>query len=291
MKRFDLKVVDDPKHFLNINVDVQSPTRIKLSMEAYILGMADTYVPDWRSWKPVALPCTDRLLKEYEIAHAREQPLDAAVIERVRSKVGALIYATPTIRVDACTAVGRLSRGQTFATAGLETCADECIVYLAQTADLGLTYDGNHPNACVAVAQSDSDWAVGHSTTGWAVWLAGAVIAFSSKRQACIATSSTEAEIVAASTCSLELAFLRTLLRELGLEQEEGTPLGVDNSGALDLARDRRSCHRSRHIDRRYFKVREYAALGELAVKHVPTADNAADLLTKPLDLPTFLKH
>jgi hypothetical protein len=80
------------------------------------------------------------------------------------------------------------------------------------------------------------------------------------------------------------------LLRELGLEQES-TLLQTDNSGALALARDRKSCHRSRHVDRRYFKVRELAALQELHVEHVPTADNAADLLTKPLDEAAFLKH
>ena len=159
VKRFDLKVVNDPRHFLGMNVDVQSPTRIKLSMDAYVLGMADRYVPDWRSWPEVKLPCTDKLLVEYEKAHAREQPLDSKVLERFRAKVGALIYATPTVRVDACTAVGRLSRGQTFATAGLERCADETIVYLAQTSSLGLTFDGTVPNACEAHAQSDSDWA------------------------------------------------------------------------------------------------------------------------------------
>ena len=67
--------------------------------------------------------------------------------------------------------------------------------------------------------------------------------------------------------------------------------LKVDNSGAVELSRDRKSCHRSRHVDRRYFKVRELSALGELKVEHVPTDDNSADLLTKPLDLAKFIKH
>ena len=83
---------------------------------------------------------------------------------------------------------------------------------------------------------------------------------------------------------------MRTLLRELGLEQNV-TELGVDNSGAVELSRDRKSCHRSRHIDRRYFKVRELSALGTVRVVDVNTADNAADLLTKPLDAATFAKH
>jgi hypothetical protein len=67
--------------------------------------------------------------------------------------------------------------------------------------------------------------------------------------------------------------------------------LYVDNSGAIELSRDRKSCHRSRHVDRRYFKVRELKALGELDVTHIPTADNSADLLTKVLSYLAHAKH
>jgi hypothetical protein len=90
---------------------------------------------------------------------------------------------------------------------------------------------------------------------------------------------------------AIEIAHFRTLLREMGMPQLQPTRLQVDNSGAVELSRDRKSCHRSRHVDRRYFKVRELQALGDLVVAHVPTADNASDLLTKPLDLAAFLKH
>ena len=65
----------------------------------------------------------------------------------------------------------------------------------------------------------------------------------------------------------------------------------VDNSGAVELSRDRKSCHRSRHVDRRYFKVRELYFQDVLRVEHVSTHDNVADLLTKPLQLSAFEKH
>ena len=73
---------------------------------------------------------------------------------------------------------------------------------------------------------------------------------------------------------------------------EQGvTPLYVDNSGAVELSRDRKSCHRSRHVDRRYFKVRELVAKGSISVEHINTHDNPADLLTKPLEYDKFEKH
>ena len=83
----------------------------------------------------------------------------------------------------------------------------------------------------------------------------------------------------------------RGLARELGLEQLEPTPLLVDNSGAVALARDRKSCNKSRHIDRRFFKVRELHAAGVVKVDYVPTDDNSADVLTKALSPPVFARH
>ena len=121
--------------------------------------------------------------------------------------------------------------------------------------------------------------------------LAGAVIGHSSKRQPCVASASTEAEIIAASAAALEIAYFRGLLSDLGLTQDEPTLLYVDNQGAIALATDRRSCNRSRHVDRRYFKVRELVALGEINVQYIQSADNPADLLTKPLSAKDHLRH
>ena len=83
---------------------------------------------------------------------------------------------------------------------------------------------------------------------------------------------------------------VRRLLEEMGLPQGV-TPLFVDNSGAVELSRDRKSCHRSRHVDRRYFKVRELAYEGVLRVEHIDTALNSSDLLTKPLKWASFETH
>jgi len=168
--------------------------------------------------------------------------------------------------------------------------ADDCMVYMAQTAQLGITFDGDSPDAARMFCECDSDWAVGHSTTGWASCLAGCAFAYASKRQACIALSSTEAEIIAASACAVEATHFITLLEEMGLPQES-VEIRVDNQGAVELSRDRKSCHRSRHVDRRYFKVCELSYEGKVHVVPVDTADNSSDLLTKPMDAATFARH
>ena len=77
----------------------------------------------------------------------------------------------------------------------------------------------------------------------------------------------------------------------MGLDMAAATVLHVDNQGAVELSRDRKSCHRSRHVDRRFFKVRELEAAGIVSVKHIPTERNRADVLTKALPLATFRLH
>ena len=52
----------------------------------------------------------------------------------------------------------------------------------------------------------------------------------------------------------------------------------VDNDGAVELSRDRKSCHRARHVDRRYFKVREFVAEGLIFVERIDTAANLSDV-------------
>ena len=72
------------------------------------------------------------------------------------------------------------------------------------------------------------------------------------------------------------------------------TPLHADtcdNQGAVELSKDRKACNRSRHILRRYFKVREFVHAGEIEVKFVPTAENRADMFTKALPPKDHMRH
>ena len=78
---------------------------------------------------------------------------------------------------------------------------------------------------------------------------------------------------------------------DLGVDVSEPTTIHVDNSGAVELSRDRKSCNRSRHVLRRYFYVREAAARGDVVVEKVDTKLNWSDLLTKnTFDVSTFVK-
>ena len=276
------------------NIDCISPFRVSLSSRAYIARMAEKYLSrPLEKYPHYSTPCDKSIVGVYEDALSRRAETRVAAnstfIGEYASKVGALIYVVPVCRVDCAFAIGVLARCLTFPTEDTNAAADRCLAYLAQHPDVGVVYDAEAARPELH-AYSDSNWTVGHSTSGWAILYAGAVIGYGSKRQQSIALSSTEAEIMAASQAATEIMYFRGLLYEFGRELEP-TILYVDNQGAVELSKDMKSCQRSRHIERRYLKVRELVALGEIVVKHVPTEMNHSDVLTKPLDQATFNRH
>ena len=277
-----------PKQFLGMRIISCSPTSISYNNEVFLTELADRLPQPLSSYPIYATPADGDLRRCYEVALERAVPPSLALVKRYQSKVCALMY---NARVDYAAVVGLLARALTFPTEALELCVDRAIAYAAQTASLPITFSADAPDAAVMTAESDSDWAVGHSTSGFFLMLAGAAFAYSARRQQCITLASTEAEIVAASACATEIVFFRGMLREMGLPQLLPTRLGMDNSGAIQLSRDRRSCHRSRHVDRRFFKVRELMAEGYLITYYVPTDELSADLLTKALPARAHKRH
>ena len=290
---FKLKMADKPEHFLGANIDIESPTRIKLSSRAYVAKMAATYLPKpLAEYRTYSLPSSKDILASYERAvDGKGTDVCPKLAKSYPSKVGAMIYAPACSRLDAAFTVNMCARCLAFPTAEMDAHADRCIAYMAQHADYGLTFDAGMPNASRLVAYSDSSWDVTHSTTGFGLMYGGAAVEYCSKRQVSISVSSTEAEIMAASTCALEILYYRGLLSEMGVDVSEPTILYVDNSGAIELSKHQTSCKRSRHIQRRWLKLRELVAEGHIDVRYIATAENPSDMLTKPLAQEPFDKH
>jgi hypothetical protein len=67
--------------------------------------------------------------------------------------------------------------------------------------------------------------------------------------------------------------------------------LDEDNAGALHLAKAPKMHPRTRHINRKYRHFREWVKKGPIETLPIDTTEQPADLLTKPLDVVSFLKH
>jgi hypothetical protein len=111
-----------------------------------------------------------------------------------------------------------------------------------------------------------------------------------SRKQPCIATSTTESKYVDASLTSKEVVWARRLLTDLRFSQTKPTPLFSDNQSAICLVRNPEFHKRTKHIDVVYHLIREIQARGEIAIFYVPTRLQLADILTKAFTLDIFQK-
>ena len=67
--------------------------------------------------------------------------------------------------------------------------------------------------------------------------------------------------------------------------------LFVDNLGAVKLCKNPEFHKRSKHIQVRYFFIREKVTDGEIKVEHIEGTNQVADMFTKPLGPECFKKH
>jgi hypothetical protein len=86
------------------------------------------------------------------------------------------------------------------------------------------------------------------------------------------------------------VVFLRELLDGLQVLPSHPTPVHCDNNAAMILSEDHVWHAHVKHICVKYHYVRELVSDGELMVTRVRSADNTADILTKPLARNDYLR-
>ncbi|KAI9038199.1 uncharacterized protein KD926_011138 [Aspergillus affinis] len=282
--RFEIKDVPEIKRYLGMNVKL-IPTGIQLSQEDTINELIDSF--------------------GLHDAHPTKSPLDPGTviddspdvtinIKEFQRGTGSLQYLATKTRPDISRAACFLAEFNAAPTAKCWAALMHVIKYLKGTRTLGIKYQHN-PTATAGTgtpeAYSDSDWGGPHtkarkSVGGYVFKLAGGPIAWQAKRQTCVATSSNEAEYIAASETSREACWIREIMKDLRLFNESPAPcipMHMDNKGAIDLTTSDMQTKRSKHIDIRYHYTRDMIDQGIIQVKQIPTADMVADGCTKPL--------
>ena len=116
----------------------------------------------------------------------------------------------------------------------------------------------------------------------------GGCITRSSKRQASVSLSTTEAEFIAASEATKEAIWLRKLWYDIGHECENPTILNMDNQSSIKLTKHQEFHRRSKHIDVRYHFIREKVRENFIDPKYVNTHEQCADIITKALSYEKF---
>ena len=126
----------------------------------------------------------------------------------------------------------------------------------------------------------------GKSTGGYLVKMGTGAISWMSKLQSVVALSTTEAEFIAAVSAGQEILWLRNLLSEWGYGvKSHPSSLQIDNQSALTVAKNPEHHGRMKHLDTKYFWLRDEVGKGKITLHYVPTAEMPADLLTKSLSV------
>ena len=240
---------------------------------------------------PLPTNVQDLLAEQRELTEEQKQWVESFPY---RGIIGAVLHLAIHTRPDLAYAVGLLARFSTSPTYATCRLAIHLLKYLRGTVDKGIRFSGSEFDLHVF---SDSDWAgdrmTRRSTTGYIVFLCAGALAWQSKLQTTVATSSMESEYMAEYAALQELVWLRGVFKELGLLVAKPTPFFMDSKSAKDLSENPVYHKRSKHIDIKYHWIREHVngKFPTAKLIHVSTDDMAADIFTKALSTKIFSRH
>lgn len=283
--RFEMKDVSDMKFYLVMEITFE-PNGIQLNQPTYVHQLIDSFGLE------NAHPMRTSLDPSLKIDDAPSSAINTREYQR---GTGSLQWLATKTRPDVAHAACLLAQHNSAPTPNCWTALMHVLRYLKGSPNRGLYYHRS-PNslqsAPIPIGFSDSDWAgpsTGRKSIGGFVFTCNnSPISWQAKKQTCVATSTNEAEYMAASEAAKEATWLRRLLADLRVSAEiPPITLNMDNQGAIALT-STEGTKRSKHIDVRFHHIRDLIQQGFISIKNIPSADMAADGLTKSLRFDSF---
>lgn len=284
---------------------------VELGPCTYYLGMTVTRNRQQRQIQLSQPAYLERVLREHSMWECKKVvvPMDThlSVAEtgyeatntfrtQYQSAVGSLMYVMLGTQPDIAYSVSVVSRYASNPDPGHW----QVVSYLRGTISLKLTYKGNLQPL---TGYTDADWAgdrdTRRSTFGFVFNIGSGAVSWSSKLQLTVALSTCEAEYMGQTQATKEAVWLKSLLNEI--ERPISTPvapsihsmqaviINCDNQGAAALAKNPLAHARSKHIDIQWHYQREKIEDGSVQLRYIPTDQQIADGLTKPLPKNKFL--
>ena len=284
---FDMTDLGPCSYYLGMSVTRDRPNcTLRLGQRGYM----EKVLQDFSMWEsnPVDTPMAGNDLVKAPEGYQAPEDLRATF----QSAVGSLMYAMLGTRPDIAYAVSKVSRFTSNPDKSHWQAVKRILRYLRGTVDADLVYRGPLTQL---EGYTDADWAgdkdTRRSTSGFVFSIGSGAISWSSKRQPTVALSTCEAEYIGQTQATKEAIWLKSLLVELGTEDDgpSATIIHCDNQGAIALAANPVFHARTKHINIQHHFVREKVAEGKIQLNYVPTEQQIADGLTKPLSKDRFV--
>jgi hypothetical protein len=286
-KRYQMTHLGEPKWFLGIHILRDRPRKtIWLTQDAYIDKIANKFEMDLGK-KPATPMALEELLRSTTQASKKS-------IDQYQQKVGSILFAAMSTRPDIAFAVARLARHNLNPNEVHHRAADRVIQYLYATRSYAIRLgSGNglqsETPAEIFLCASDASFADNSedrkSSQGYVMRLYGGSIAWRASKQATVTTSSTEAELLAASEAAKEMIFAGRLLQTLQIKFNEPLLIECDNQQTIRLVTEEATklTTQLRHVDVHQHWLRQEVQEGRIHVRWVETSRMVADGMTKAL--------
>ncbi|RVX09191.1 Retrovirus-related Pol polyprotein from transposon TNT 1-94 [Vitis vinifera] len=153
--------------------------------------------------------------------------------------------------------------------------AKKVLRYLQGTKDLMLTYQRTSLLDVVGFCDADFAGCIDDkkSTLGYIFMMAGGAVSWKSVKQTLTASSTMKAEYVACYEACCHAMWMWNFVLALGVVDSICRPLKLfcDNSAAVAFSKNTRSISRSKHIDVKFYFVKEKVAESLIDIEHMST--------------------
>ena len=287
-ERFGMMTVTRGKEhvFLGMNIRYTKERTAVISMKSYLeeaieeCGMAIK--------RKAATPATRKLFE----VDPQSKTLKKEASERFHRIVAKLLYVSIRARADILLPIGFLCTRVSKSTEEDQAKLRRVLEYINNTIDLEYTLGAD--SLTKLRTWVDASYAVHpdmRSHTGGIMSLGIGGLVQKSTKHKLNTKSSTEAELVGASDYLPNVIWVKMFMEAQGYMIEESI-LEQDNESAIKLERNGRSSAgpKSRHVNIRYFWIKDRSKTDNITIRHCPTLQMLADFFTKPLQGASFTK-
>ncbi|KAD4179844.1 hypothetical protein E3N88_28435 [Mikania micrantha] len=247
-KCFAMKDLGEAVYILGIKIYRDRSKRlIGLSQSAYIDKVVKRF--SMQDAKKGLLPMAHGTVLDKSHCPSSDKEIERMKGIPYASAIGSIMYAMLCTRPDVSYALSMTSRYQQNPGERHWVAVKNILKYLRRTKDMFLVYGGVEEELTV------------------------------------VAQSTTESEYIAASEAAKEAAWMKKFITDLKVVPSIERPIEIfcDNSGAIAQAKEPRSHHINKHIQRTYHYIREIVERGDVIISKVQSDLNVADPFTKPM--------
>ncbi|GBN16857.1 Retrovirus-related Pol polyprotein from transposon TNT 1-94 [Araneus ventricosus] len=275
--KFDVKDLGKLSKFLGVEFEMRNGNFI-MHQKSYINKMRNIFgnIPNCKSLVPLSPGIAIYDNKEHDVLNVP-----------YRNLIGSLSFLASRTRPDIIFAVNFLSQFNNNPSITHWNLICQVFHYVLNTSNYEI--DLSKSEIFALTAYTDASWAADKmdrkSISGYVIFLGDVPVSWSTSKQKCTALSSMEAEYIALSEAVKEIVWLNRIMNScLFLELPViKSKIFCDNQSAICYSKNLMENQRTKHIDTRYFFVKEKLNAEEFDLLYVSGKKNVADIMTKAL--------